>query len=144
MSGSAHQFIGWRQTEYHSPRFLSFHCGLAQFFATIAADSVALAGATGVPSEHAARSSAIRATTANLIAASPQYPIPPGANRDDDGRVPPQSPDLSGNSTVDPNFGDCMAARRRDPACPGRAPRAALKAADPADFAGCSDPAEAE
>ena len=50
-----HQSIDWRHTEYHRPRFLSFHCGSAQFLRTISANSVALAGATGVESEQATR-----------------------------------------------------------------------------------------
>jgi hypothetical protein len=50
---------------------LSFHCGSAQFFATISGDSVALAGATGVSPEHAHNSAANRTTNPNRIDASP-------------------------------------------------------------------------
>ena len=62
-----HQLIGRRQTEYHNPRFLSFHCGSAQFFATVSADSVALPGATGVSPEQAHNSAANRTTNPNRI-----------------------------------------------------------------------------
>jgi hypothetical protein len=62
-----HQFIGRRQTEYHNPKFLSFHCGSAQFFATMSGDSVAFAGATGVPLEHAPNSAANKTTNPNRI-----------------------------------------------------------------------------
>jgi hypothetical protein len=60
--------MGWRQTEYHNPKFLSFHCGSAQFFSTISTDSVALGGATAPESEQAASHTAIATTTLNLIA----------------------------------------------------------------------------
>jgi hypothetical protein len=66
----AHQLIGRRQTEYHNPKFLSFHCGSAQFFSTIAADSVELVGATGVESEQATSNVASKTRMPNRIAAN--------------------------------------------------------------------------
>jgi hypothetical protein len=65
-----HQLIGRRQTEYHNPKFLSFHCGSAQFFATVSADSVAFAGAAGVSPEQAHNSAANRTTNPNRIDSS--------------------------------------------------------------------------
>jgi hypothetical protein len=107
---------------------LSFHCGSAQFFSTIAADSVALAGATGVESEQAARNSAIKARTPNRIAASPRVERP--RQNQDRGSIRPSV--APGGEFSPPNFGDCKAlpaaARRPLHGGPGRASLAALKA----------------
>ena len=68
-----------RQTEYQRPGFWSRQCGSAQFFSTIAADSVLPAGATGVELEHPLRKAATRAAIANLTGALPH--IETGSNK---------------------------------------------------------------
>ena len=50
-----YQRSGWRQTEYHKPRFSSRHFGSSQSFLSRAAEACGSEGGTGVVSdEHAA------------------------------------------------------------------------------------------
>src|SRR6266850_4917453 len=68
--GGRYQRNGGRQTEYHRPRFSSFHFGSAQSFLRSAAEAVGSAGGVDVELEEHAAAAIARARIPDLTSAS--------------------------------------------------------------------------
>jgi hypothetical protein len=80
-----------------------------QFFSTIAADNVALAGATGVLSEHPASRPADNHAADSIRIAT----LTAGASRAVTGSMPPRGPHERGGAKFRLRYGNFMATRGR-------------------------------